>query len=193
MKTLVIATKNEGKFKEFSELLRGLAYNILYLKDYPDIEIVEDGDTFEENAVKKAKAVVQHTGHITLADDSGLKVDALGGKPGVHTARFAGDNATDVDNLQKLLRDMKDVPWELRRAQFVCCLAIAYPGGKVTVEKGVLEGFINFEPKGSQGFGYDPVFFLPERHTTLAVLGQEYKNQISHRARAFEKIRRYLT
>lgn len=192
MKNLVIATKNPGKFAEFADLLRGCDYNLISLQEFPDIEILEDGSTFDENAIKKVKAVVKETGYMALADDSGLEVSALGGKPGVHTARYAGDNATDHENLQKLLRELRDVPWEHRQAQFVCSLALGFPDGEVVVERGFLKGYIDFNPKGSQGFGYDPVFFVPALGVTLAEIGQEEKNSLSHRAKALERMKRHL-
>lgn len=192
MNTLVIATRNSGKFAEFVNLLKGCTYPMISLEEFPDIEIVEDGTTFDENAIKKAKTVVQQTGFLSLADDSGLEVLALGGKPGVHTARYAGDGAGDGDNIQKLLWEMRDVPREHRQARFVCSLALAFPSGEVVLERGLLEGYIDVEPKGRRGFGYDPIFFVPELGVTLSEIGQEQKNRLSHRAKAFNSIKKHL-
>ena len=192
MNTIVIATRNPGKFEEFVKLLQGCPLKMISLEEFPEIEILEDGNTFDENAIKKAEAVAQQTGFLALGDDSGLQVLALGGKPGIHTARYAGDRASDNDNIQKLLWDMKDVHWEHRQARFVCSLALGFPGGEVVVEHGFLEGFIDVKPKGSQGFGYDPIFFVPELGVTLAEVGREEKNRMSHRAKALEGIKRHL-
>ncbi|ADL08516.1 XTP/dITP diphosphatase [Thermosediminibacter oceani] len=192
MMDLVIATKNRGKLKEFKEMLSDIPLNIISLLDFPGIEVEESGSTFEENAVMKAKKVLELTGIASLGDDSGLEVAALGGRPGVHTARFAGPGAGDVDNINKLLNELKGVPWEKRQARFVCCLCFALPDGRVFVEYGYLKGLITFEPRGTMGFGYDPVFFVPELGKTLAEATPEEKNAVSHRARATEKIRKHI-
>ena len=155
-------------------------------------EVREDGQTCEANAVKKAQAIMQYTGLTTVADDTGLVVEALGGRPGVHAARYAGPNATYEDNWRKLLRELKGVARDHRRARFVTVAAIARPSAKVEVAEGVLEGLIAEEPAGSQGFGYDPVFFVPEVGKTLAQLSPDQKNRISHRARALRKVRELL-
>lgn len=190
---LVLATRNPHKGAELAALLSNLGIRIRTLADFPDApEVVEDGLTCEANAVKKAQAIMQHTGRTAVADDTGLEVAALGGRPGVHAARYAGLNATYEDNWRKLLRELEGVPRERRLARFITVAAIASPSAKVEVVDGVLEGFIAEEPAGAQGFGYDPVFFVPEAGKTLAELTADEKNRISHRARALAKVRNIL-
>lgn len=190
---LVLATRNPHKGAELVALLRDLGIRIRTLAEFPDApEVAEDGQTCEANAVKKAQAIMQHTGRTAVADDTGLEVDALGGRPGVHAARYAGPNATYEDNWRKLLRELEGVPRERRRACFITVAAIARPSAKVEVVDGVLEGLIAEEPAGTQGFGYDPVFFVPEAGKTLAELTADEKNRISHRARALAKVRNLL-
>jgi XTP/dITP diphosphohydrolase len=173
-------------------MLSDIPVDILSLCDFPDIEVEENGKTFDENALIKAKKVVQLTGTAALSDDSGLEVEALGGRPGVHTARFAGPGAGDRENIEKLLKELDGVPAEKRKARFVCCLCFALPDGRIFIEHGYLEGFITFEPKGTMGFGYDPVFFVPELGKTLAEATLEEKNAVSHRARAMQKMKKHL-
>ncbi len=190
---LVLATRNPHKGAELVALLSDLGIRIRTLAEFPDApEVAEDGQTCEANAVKKAQAIMQHTGRMAVADDTGLEVDALGGRPGVHAARYAGPNATYEDNWRKLLRELEGVPRERRRACFITVAAIARPSAKVEVVDGVLEGLIAEEPAGTQGFGYDPVFFVPEAGKTLAELTADEKNRISHRARALAKVRNLL-
>lgn len=182
---LVLATKNRGKIREISELLAPLEIEILTLDDFPEIgEIKEDGDSFRENAVKKASAVCEQTGLITLADDSGLEVDYLDGAPGVISSRFAGEERDDEANNKKLLELMSGVPAKQRAARFRCVMAVAVPDGWVYTTEGACEGVIAEEPRGEGGFGYDPLFYLPEYGKTFAELDLETKNKISHRARA---------
>ena len=186
MNTLVVATGNAGKLKEIRNLLEGETI-LQSLSDYPHIpEIVEDGDTFEANAIKKAVTVSRASGMITLGDDSGLQVDALGGVPGVYSARFAGKNATDQDNNTKLLGLLESVPQEKRTARFRCVMAIATPDGTVQTAEGECEGFILTEPRGTGGFGYDPLFYHPESEATFGQLALHQKNMISHRGRALQ-------
>ncbi len=193
MRELLIATTNRGKVIEIRHALDGLNLTLLSLSDLPSAPpVVEDADTFEGNARKKALHYARWSGKPTLTDDSGLVVDALGGQPGVHSARYAGDNATDEDNRQKLLRELKDVPEEKRGAAFVCCLVVVTPGGQEMVVEGRCEGRITFAPKGTNGFGYDPLFFYPPLGRTTAELSLEEKNQISHRGRALEMLRRKI-
>lgn len=192
MNTLVISTKNAGKLREFKQMLGELPYRILSLADFPGIQIAENGRSFDENALIKARAVARRTGFIALGDDSGLEVEALGGKPGIHTARYAGERAQDKDNIKKLLSDMENVPWERRQARFVCSLALVFPEGGVFIERGFCKGIIATKPEGEHGFGYDPVFYLPEYDKTMAELPDHEKNSISHRARAVEKIKMHL-
>jgi XTP/dITP diphosphohydrolase len=183
---LVLATRNLGKVRELSEML-GNRHNIsiLSMNDFPNApEVVEDGLTYQENAQKKATQVAEYAGYLTLADDSGLEVDVLNGAPGVHSARYAGADASDADRIDKLLSAIKAVPDDLRIARFKCAVAIAKPSGHVDVVVGVCDGRIIREPRGNQGFGYDPVFVPHGYDQTFAELGEELKNQISHRSKA---------
>lgn len=174
-------------------MLSDLGIRIRTLAEFPNApEVDEDGQTCEANAIKKAQAIMQYTGLPTVADDTGLEVEALGGRPGVYAARYAGPNATYEDNWRKLLRELKGVPRERRLGRFITVAAIARPSAKVKVVEGVLEGLIAEEPAGGQGFGYDPVFFVPEVGKTLAQLTPDQKNRISHRARALAKVRGLL-
>ncbi len=184
---IVLATGNKGKVKEFEGLLHGIAVRIIGLGDLESPpEVVEDGETFLDNALKKARTIAKYSGKPALADDSGLAVDALGGRPGVYSARYSGDDATDEKNIDKLLGELGDA--EHRSARFVCFLALVTPDGKETVVSGKCEGVILTEPRGSGGFGYDPVFYLPEYGKTMAEIPADLKNRISHRARAAEKL-----
>ena len=190
---LLLATKNQGKIKEINRLLKGQRVDILTLGDFPGISLPEeDLATFKGNALKKARFVAGKTGLAVISDDSGLCVDALGGRPGVLSARYAGDNATDEKNCEKLIDEMKDVPDGKRTASFVCVMALVLPSGKEKTFEGRLEGVIAAKPKGRGGFGYDPVFFLPEKHKTLAELKPEEKNLLSHRGAALEKLKKDL-
>jgi XTP/dITP diphosphohydrolase len=190
---VVIATRNSGKLREIQAILSPLGLKILSLRDFPEIpEIIEDGQTFEENAVKKAAAVSRQTSRMAIADDSGLAVDALQGRPGVFSSRYAGEKATDAERYQKLLKEMTGTPQGKRGAAFICAMAVASPKGKVEVVEGECRGEIAFAPKGSHGFGYDPVFYLPEWGKTMAELDPEVKNRISHRAQALEKLKQVL-
>lgn len=190
---MVVATRNKKKLSEIKKLLADLDFNMLSIEDFAGIpEIEEDGATFEDNAVKKASEIAKVTGELTLADDSGLEIDYLNGKPGVRSARFAGDDATDEDRNNKVLKLMEGVPKERRTARFKCAIAIADPGGKADIVMGVCEGEIALEPKGSDGFGYDPIFLVPSYEKTFAELGLEKKNQISHRAMALKKAKELL-
>jgi len=183
---LVLATRNRHKKQELVALLQDLNIAILSLDDFSDApEVVEDGETCEANAMKKAVETARYTGLPAVADDTGLEVDALGGRPGAFAARYAGEHASYEDNCRKLLQELRAVPSEKRGARFVTVAAIALPTGKTLSVKGVLEGSIAEEAVGSHGFGYDPVFLVPEYHQTLAQLPPEVKNRISHRARAF--------
>ena len=186
---LVLATKNQGKIREISETLTPHGIEAVSLNDFPDIEAIEeDGETFRENAVKKASVVCEHTGLIALADDSGLEVDYLDGAPGVHSSRFTGEEKNDEANNNKLLELLAGVPVEQRSARFQCVMAVAVPGGWAYTAEGTCEGFITEEPLGSGGFGYDPLFYLPEYDKTFAELDLDTKNKISHRAQALTGI-----
>ncbi len=192
---LVLATRNQGKVREISEILRDQnGIELLSLCNYPDApDVVEDGKTYEENAIKKAASLAEHTGHLTIGDDSGLAVDALDGAPGVHSARYAGENASDQDRIAKLLNALQDIPDDRRSGRFICAVAIAEPLAQVQVVRGVCEGRITHTPRGASGFGYDPVFVPTGYNKTFAELGDTVKNQISHRAKALDKARKLLS
>jgi len=190
---LVLATGNQGKVRELRTLLADLNIEIYSLKDFPEIgEIVEDGSTFTENAVKKAKVVAEATKMVTLADDSGLEVDYLEGAPGIYSARFAGEGNNDTDNNEKLLSLMRDVPIEKRTARFRCVIAICGLDGRAYTADGTCEGIIGFGLKGDKGFGYDPLFYLPQYNQTFAELDAELKNKISHRGQVLVKAKNVL-
>jgi len=190
---IVLATRNQHKKQELVALLGGMDITIRTLDEFPDApEVVEDGETCEANAMKKAVEITRYTGLPAVADDTGLEVDALGGRPGAFAARYAGEQASYEDNCRKLLNELQGVPTEKRGARFVTVAAIAFPAGQTLSAKGILEGVIAEEAVGSRGFGYDPVFFLPEYRQTLAQLSPDVKNRISHRARAFTQARTLL-
>lgn len=190
---IVLATRNPDKGRELGALLGGLRIRIRTLADFPSApEVVEDGTTCEANAIKKAREIAQATGVPAVADDTGLEVDALGGRPGVYAARYAGEHATYEDNCRKLLLELAGVPGSKRTARFLTVAAIAFPSGDVHVTQGSLEGLIAEQPLGDRGFGYDPVFLVPEFNRTLAQLTAEEKNRMSHRARAFVQMRVWL-
>ncbi|MEG0285697.1 MULTISPECIES: ribonuclease PH [Vagococcus] len=186
-KEILIATRNQGKAKEFEEMFQAEGYSIKTLLDYPEIEDVEEtGTTFEENARLKAETISKLVNSIVLADDSGLKVDALGGRPGVYSARYAGENKSDAANNAKLLHELYDVPKEKRTAQFHCTLVLAAPNKESLVVTGELAGEIGTIPRGENGFGYDPLFYVPKFDKTVAELTSEEKNKISHRGEAIK-------
>lgn len=188
MKELILASGNQGKIAEFQSLLEGLDIQVCSMKDYPEIgEIVEDGETFTENAIKKAHAVCDATGKPALADDSGLMVDYLHGAPGIYSARFAGSEKDDVANNAKLLELMKDVPDEQRGAKFVCAIALVLPDGRSFTVEGSCHGVLLHTLRGNGGFGYDPLFYIESIGKTFAELSMEEKNAISHRGMANRK------
>lgn len=189
-KTIVVATGNQHKLVEIGKIFQGFDVEIKSMKDVGlgQLEIIEDGTTFEENALIKARVVMKKTGYLTIADDSGLEVDALNNQPGIYSARFSGEGATDEKNNEKLLALMEQIPEKERTGRFVCAMAAVYPNGKEVVVRGECHGLIGTEPKGSNGFGYDPLFFVPSLGLTFAELSQEEKNKISHRAKALEKL-----
>jgi XTP/dITP diphosphohydrolase len=196
--TLVMATRNAGKVREMADLLRDLGVRLLSLNDFPEIpEIPEEGATFADNALAKARTVTGLTGLPALADDSGLEVEALGGRPGVFSARYAQDRTggrtpTDEDNWRKLLEELQEVPVGKRGARFVCEIALARPDGRVITSRGELAGAIAPEPRGTQGFGYDPVFWLADHQATVAELDLAVKNRVSHRGRALHRLKEIL-
>jgi XTP/dITP diphosphohydrolase len=190
---LLIATNNRAKLREYSFLLEGMPYRIVSPKDIGiKQEINETGKTFEENALLKAKAYASLSNLTTLADDSGLEVDALNGEPGIRSARYAGEGASQAKLIHHLLQKLSGIPWGERGARFKCAIAIASPDGEISTYHGECQGIITFEPKGKEGFGYDPVFYLPELGKTMAELTMEEKNKVSHRGKAAKEARRYL-
>ena len=190
MKKVVLATTNKGKVKEFKEMLAPLGVEIissdqLGVEELPDVE--ENGTSFEENALIKAKAYYELFGYPALADDSGLAIDALEGRPGIYSARYAGEEKNDQANIDKVLEELQDVPGEKRAARFIC--AIAYVDGQQEIiVSGECEGLITHEPRGKHGFGYDPIFFVPSEGKTMAELPPEVKNRLSHRHQALQKL-----
>jgi XTP/dITP diphosphohydrolase len=193
MARLLLGTTNRGKQREFLELLSDWSGEIVLPQDLGlALDVAETGATFAEIAAQKARIYARAAGLPALADDSGLEVDALGGAPGIHTARYAGPGASDEDRYRKLLAELGDAPPEERTARFRCAVAVAHPDGAVGIAEGTCEGRIVFEPRGEHGFGYDPVFLLPERQQTMAELPARVKNQISHRARALRAARPLL-
>jgi len=184
-KTVVLATRNQHKIQEIRALLADVPMTFLSLADFPDLpEVVEDGSTCQENAVKKARETALGTGHWALADDTGLEVEALGGRPGVYAARYAGEHATYADNCEKLLEELNNVPEEQRKARFLTVMALADSQGHTEVVEGVLQGQIADGFYGSNGFGYDPIFYVPDAKKTLAEMTLAEKNNCSHRGQA---------
>ena len=191
---LVVATKNTKKLKEIKEILKGLDLKITSLAAYPNSpRIVENGMSFQENAIKKAVKIAKFTGKLTLGEDSGLCVDALGGAPGIYSSRFSGREKSDDKNNQKLLKVMKGITPKYRKAHYVCAVALADKNGLIGVVGGRCNGAIGFELKGTTGFGYDPLFIIPSRKKTFAQLGENFKHKVSHRFRALKKARKPLS
>ncbi|MBI2857246.1 MAG: RdgB/HAM1 family non-canonical purine NTP pyrophosphatase [Chloroflexi bacterium] len=189
---LLIATNNKGKLREYQYLLRGLPCEFVSLAEAKVSEVVcEEGQTFGENAALKARGYRRLSGLATLADDSGLEVDALGGRPGIHSARYGG-RTSDEDRISLLLEELAGVPWEQRTARFACVIGIDFGAPEVALCYGYCSGIICYEPRGAGGFGYDPVFYLPELGKTMAELSFEEKNSISHRAAAAKQARAVL-
>jgi XTP/dITP diphosphohydrolase len=189
---IVLATRNKKKIEEIIRITEDLGIIVLTLNDFPGCpDVEENGMTFEENAIKKAITVVNYTGTPALADDSGIEAYALNGEPGILSARYAGEGADDTKNVQKLLRDLYGVT--RRGARFVCCIALAFPGGQVKSFFGYSEGTIGTELRGENGFGYDPVFYPQGYVRTFAEMSDREKDSLSHRGRALQELRRYLT
>lgn len=190
---LVVATKNKKKLKEIKEIWQGLGFCFSSLEEYPKApRIVENGKTFRENAAKKALAVARFTGKLSLGEDSGISINALGGKPGVYSARFAGKSKDDKKNNAKVLRLMEGLPFSRRGAHYTCAVALADKEGLIAVVEGKCFGKIGFAPKGSSGFGYDPLFVVPQLNKSFAQLGEKAKHTMSHRFRALEKARKVI-
>jgi XTP/dITP diphosphohydrolase len=194
MKELLVATKNKGKMREIRDLLKDFNLKITSLDDYPDIPAIEeDGKTFAQNAIKKAVTVAMCTKKLTLGEDSGLEVQALNNRPGIYSARYSGINATDAKNNAKLLRELRGVPLNKRQARYRCFAALVDGQRIVDVVSGSCRGLIALRSSGTNGFGYDPYFYLPRYKMTFGQLDPAIKAQISHRAKAFQKIKKVLT
>jgi XTP/dITP diphosphohydrolase len=190
---LLLGTNNKGKLREYHSLLEGVPFELVSPADIGiSADVAETGKSFSENASLKASFFMQESGLVTLADDSGLEVDALNGEPGVMSARYAGEHATDIERIRFLLSRIEDIPWEKRTARFRAVIAIAVPGKEIYFAEGECPGYITFEPRGEKGFGYDPVFFVPELGKTMSELNPEVKNGISHRGKAALKAREIL-
>ena len=191
MKKIIVATGNEGKMDEIRQILQGENIQFVSLKDenLQDVEIIENGSTFEENAIIKARTISDLTGQMVLADDSGLEVDYLHGEPGIYSARYLGeDTSYDIKN-NHIIDLLAGVPDDQRTARFVCAIACAFPDGRTITVRGVIEGRIGYEQKGENGFGYDPIFYVPEYGCTTASMSSETKNAISHRGKALQLIK----
>jgi XTP/dITP diphosphohydrolase len=193
MQELLIATKNKGKVREIADLLLPTGIKVTCLLDHPGMpEIVEDGITFRANAAKKAVIIAQHTGLVVMGEDSGLEVDALGGRPGVYSARYSGDNATDETNNDLLLKELSGVPHEKRTARYRSAIALADKDVLIDVVEGACEGIIATERRGTNGFGYDPLFLIPSYEKTFGELDLSVKQTMSHRANALKKFLKLL-
>ncbi|MBC8627734.1 XTP/dITP diphosphatase [Blautia stercoris] len=193
MKRMIFATGNENKMKEIREILGALPLEILSMKEAGvSADIVEDGKTFEENALIKARAICKLAGEMVLADDSGLEIDYLNKEPGIYSARYMGEDTSYHIKNKSLIDRLEGVPEEKRTARFVCAIAAVFPDGKELVVRGTVEGIIGYEEKGENGFGYDPIFYLPERGCTTAELPPEEKNSISHRGNALRLMKELL-
>ena len=193
MRRLIFATGNEHKMVEIREILGELPVEILSMKDVGiKADIVENGNTFEENALIKAKEVCKLAGEMVLADDSGLEIDYLNGEPGIYSARYMGEDTSYHIKNQNLIDSLEGVPDEKRTARFVCAIAAAFPDGRSFVVRGTIEGIIGYEERGTNGFGYDPIFYLPERGVSTAEIPPEEKNSISHRGNALRKMKELL-
>ena len=193
MQQLVVATRNKKKLSEIKAILRGVNLKLLTLDAYKNVpEVLENGKTFQENAIKKAVKLARFTGGLCLGEDSGLCVDALAGAPGIYSARFSGKSKSDIKNNLKLLKLLKDVPAAKRKAHYICAVALADKRGFIGVVEGNCSGLIAFEPKGSAGFGYDPLFYIPKYKKTFAQLGEKIKHKMSHRYYALKKAKRII-
>jgi XTP/dITP diphosphohydrolase len=190
---LFLATRNEGKIREIEGFLQGCEISLTSLRDYPDApEVDENGEAYRDNALKKGRFFARWTGKVTLADDSGLEVDFLGGRPGVFSARYAGDGGDDRENNRRLLRELKGIPREKRGAVFRCIIALVAPWGDEEVVEGECRGQIALEERGERGFGYDPIFIIPRYGKTVAELSIAEKNRLSHRGKALRKLKKIL-
>jgi len=192
-KKIIFATGNEGKIKEIKMIFEDTQWEVLSMKDVGiQVDVEENGNSFEENAIIKAKAIAKYCKEIVLADDSGLVVDALNGEPGIYSARYMGEDTSYVIKNENILDRMKDFKGEKRSARFICAVAASFPDGQVITTQGVMEGEIAQCSSGENGFGYDPIFYLPQYQSTSAELDPKIKNQISHRGKALEKMKEIL-
>jgi XTP/dITP diphosphohydrolase len=193
VKEIIIATKNKGKVRDFEVLFNERGYQVSSLLDFPEINDVEEtGSTFVENAILKAEEIAEALNKMVIADDSGLSIDALDGRPGVYSARYAGEEKSDRNNIEKVLEELEGVPTEKRTARFHCALALAIPNEKTLIVEGTCEGVITEKPEGENGFGYDPIFFVKEQNKTMAQLTSTEKSKISHRANALKKLEQVI-
>ncbi|WP_058486563.1 XTP/dITP diphosphatase [Defluviitalea phaphyphila] len=190
MKRIIFATKNKNKIVEINDIMKDLDIEIVSMEEAGiDVDIIEDGNTFEENAIIKVKSVMKFTSDIVMADDSGLEIDYLNGAPGVYSARFEGENTPyDIKN-KKILNMLEGVEEEKRTARFVCIIAAGFKDGSIITTKGTIEGMIGYEIKGKNGFGYDPIFYVPEYKMTTAQMPKDLKNRISHRGKALKEMK----
>ena len=192
-RTLALATANRAKARELRALLGGIPYRVLDLTDFPSLTLPPEGtQSYADNAVLKARAVAAATRMLALADDSGIEVDALGGRPGVLSARYGGEGLSDEDRAVEMLRELRDVPPERRTARYRCVVALCAPEGRAVTTEGVVEGILLDEPRGNGGFGYDPIFYYPALGATFAELAPEAKHAVSHRGQAMAQARRIL-
>lgn len=190
---IILATKNKGKIKDFEKLTDKMDIEVLSILDNIDFpDVVEDGKTFEENSAKKALEIAKYTGIVTVSDDSGLCVDILNGEPGIYSARYSGEDGNDEKNIEKLLKNLSDVEKNDRKAHFVSVVSIAFPDGTVKSFRGETQGEILFEKEGNNGFGYDPVFYSYDLGKSFGVVTIEEKKSVSHRGRAFEKLKKEI-
>lgn len=190
---MIFATGNQGKIKEIKAILGDIGEEIISMKEAGiDIDIVEDGNSFEENAIIKARAVMERTGQLVLADDSGLEVDALGGEPGIYSARYLGEDTSYEIKNRNIIERLEGVEGEARSARFVCVIAAAFPDGEIVTTRGTIEGVIAKEPAGENGFGYDPIVYVPEYKMTTGQMEPEAKNAISHRGKALCAMKKIL-
>ena len=193
METIFFATKNKGKIREINAILADMNVNVISMEDAGiTIDVVEDGTTFEENSMKKAVQIMEVSGKITLADDSGLEIDAMDKAPGVYSARFMGEDTPYPERFKAIFEKLEGVPEEKRTARFVSCIAAAFPDGRRLTTYDTVEGIIGYEVKGENGFGYDPIFYVPDKGRYMAELSAEEKNAISHRGKALGKMKELL-
>ena len=193
MKEIIFATTNQNKVREVGMMCNNPDLKLLTLKDIGlDVDIVEDGSTFEENAIIKAKTIMKMTGKIALADDSGLEVDYLNGEPGIYSARYLGEDTPYSEKNADIIRRLEGVEGSDRSARFVCAMAVAFPDGRIRTCRGTIEGVIDYKEKGTNGFGYDPIVYVPEYGMTTGEIEPELKNSISHRGKALEQVKKIL-